>query len=189
MTTATRPMRADARRNRDAVLRAAAAVFAAEGITAPLDDIARAAGIGNATLYRNFPTRDDLLAAVMADSVDALLADSEVLEAGVAPAEALAEWMFRLAWGLRIWQDLPTCIASAVCDGGSPVRPVSERLTERTAELLARARARTRATGGVTADEVFQLVTAVAWAVDRFGDDEPAARRRVALATAGVLGS
>lgn len=185
MTTATRPMRADARRNRDAVLRAAATVFAAEGITAPLDDIARAAGIGNATLYRNFPTRDDLLAAVMVDSVDALLAESEVLEAGVAPAEALAEWMFRLAWGLRIWQDLPTCIASAVCDGGSPVRPVSERLTERTAELLARA----RATGGVTADEVFQLVTAVSWAVDRFGDDEPAARRRVALATAGVLGS
>lgn len=185
MTTATRPMRADARRNRDAVLQAAATVFAAEGITAPLDDIARAAGIGNATLYRNFPTRDDLLAAVMVDSVDALLAESEVLEAGVAPAEALAEWMFRLAWGLRIWQDLPTCIASAVCDGGSPVRPVSERLTERTAELLARA----RATGGVTADEVFQLVTAVSWAVDRFGDDEPAARRRVALATAGVLGS
>jgi AcrR family transcriptional regulator len=185
VTAATRPMRADARRNRDAVLRAAATVFAAEGITAPLDDIATAAGIGNATLYRNFPTRDDLLAAVMADSVDALLADSEVLEAGVAPAEALSEWMFRLAWGLRIWQDLPTCIASAVRDGGSPVRPVSERLTDRTAELLTRA----RPDGGVTAGEVFQLLTAVSWAVDRFGDDEAAARRRVALATVGVLGS
>lgn len=183
MPTATRPLRADARRNREAVLRAAATVFAADGITAPLDDIATAAGIGNATLYRNFPTRDDLLAAVMVDSVDALVAESEVLEGSAAPAEALGEWMFRLAWGLRIWQDLPTCIASAVRDGDSPVRPVSERLTERTAELLARA----RPDGGVTADEVFQLVTAVSWAVDRFGDDEPAARRRVALATAGVL--
>jgi hypothetical protein len=121
----------------------------------------------------------------MVDSVDALLADSEVLEADVAPAGALAEWMFRLAWGLRIWQDLPTCIASAVRDGGSPVRPVSERLTDRTGELLTRA----RPDGGVTAGEVFQLLTAVSWAIDRFGDDEAAARRRVALATVGVLGS
>jgi AcrR family transcriptional regulator len=65
--TEGRPLRADARRNRERILRAAREAFAAEGIAVPLDEIARRAGVGNATLYRRFPTRQDLIAAVFAD--------------------------------------------------------------------------------------------------------------------------
>src|SRR4051795_3201202 len=60
-------LRADATRNREAIVEAARAVFAEQGLEAPLDEIARRAGTGNATLYRRFPTRGDLIAAVFAE--------------------------------------------------------------------------------------------------------------------------
>jgi AcrR family transcriptional regulator len=60
-------LRADAERNRVALLAAAREVFSEHGLDASLDEIARRAGVGNATLYRRFPTRQDLIAAVFAD--------------------------------------------------------------------------------------------------------------------------
>jgi AcrR family transcriptional regulator len=77
-----------------ALVEAAQAVFAELGTQAPLDEIARRAGIGNATLYRHFPTRDDLLIAVYADEVTALSASGEKLLAGDRePLDALFEWL------------------------------------------------------------------------------------------------
>ncbi|MBO0680185.1 TetR/AcrR family transcriptional regulator [Mycolicibacterium sp. S2-37] len=182
-----RRMRADAQRNREAILRAARATFADEGILAPLDGIATAAGLGNATLYRNFPTREDLVAAVIDDSVAELLADSAEFEQEPSAQAALRRWLYELAWRLRSWQDLPTGIAVAFADSDSPVQTVCARLTARTADFLDRFRREERGAAAVTADEVFQLVTAVSWAMDRFGDDARSARRRVDLATAGVF--
>lgn len=182
-----RPMRADARRNRAAILRAARAAFEADGIFAPLDGIATAAEVGNATLYRNFPTREDLLSAVIEDSVRDLLEQSQTYARELNAPEALREWLFRVTWGLRIWHDLPTCIATAHAHENpeSPVQTVLTRLIERTEHFLAPVRAGGAAEVG--AEEVFQLVTAVSWAVDRYGDDPPRARARVRLATAGVF--
>ncbi len=74
-------LRADAARNRAAIVEAARAVFAEQGLDAPLDEIARRAGTGNATLYRRFPTRGDLIAAVFADRMTEHL---EAVEAGLA---------------------------------------------------------------------------------------------------------
>ncbi|MDX1892826.1 TetR/AcrR family transcriptional regulator [Mycolicibacterium sp. 050158] len=185
---APRALRADARRNRDAILRAARTIFETDGIFAPIDGIACAAGVGNATLYRNFPTRDDLLAAVIEDGVAELLEQSAALESELDPGEALREWLYRLAWQLRIWNDLPTCIATALEDADSPVQDVSTRLVGRTRDVLHRATAAGAACPDVTADEVFELVTALSWAIDRFGDDPERARHRVDLATAGVFG-
>lgn len=178
-------MRADARRNREAILTAAREVFDDEGILASIDAIAARAGVGNATLYRNFPARDDLLAAVMEDSVRAIIEESADLD-GLEADAALREWMFRLTWQLRVWQNLPTCIADAIEDVNSPVRTMCTRLTNRTAELLDRARDSGAATH-VEAGALFELLTALSWGVDRFGDDEASARARVAFATAGVL--
>ena len=73
-------LRADAARNRAAIVEAARAVFAEQGLDAPLDEIARRAGTGNATLYRRFPTRGDLIAAVFADWMTEPL---EAVEAGL----------------------------------------------------------------------------------------------------------
>jgi AcrR family transcriptional regulator len=70
-------LRADAVRNREAIVDAARAVFAEQGLDAPLDDIAKRAGTGNATLYRRFPTRGDLIEAVFADRMAEHLAAVE----------------------------------------------------------------------------------------------------------------
>ena len=74
-------LRADAARNREAIVDAARAVFAEQGLDAPLDEIAKRSGTGNATLYRRFPTRADLVAAVFADR---MAAHAEAVETALA---------------------------------------------------------------------------------------------------------
>ena len=184
---ATRPRRADAQRNRDAILRAARETFEAEGVLASLDGIALRAGVGNATLYRNFPTRDDLLAAVIESSISAALTEADALSQALAPRAALVEWLVRLTWRLRIWYDLPSCLVTALGDAASPMTSACAPLRARTAAILDAAKESGDVVATVTADEVFELALALSWAVDRFRDDEAAARRRVTLATAGMF--
>jgi AcrR family transcriptional regulator len=88
-----RQQRADACRNRDRLLEAAAAAFAAKGAEVPLEEVARGAGVGIATLYRHFPTRDSLIAAVYRHEVDILCQQADDLLATLPPDQALAEWM------------------------------------------------------------------------------------------------
>lgn len=185
--TLPRPIRADAQRNRDAILGAARAVFEEQGVLASLDGIAVRAGVGNATLYRNFPTRDDLLAAVMASKLASMLSTAQELSGSPDARKALEEWLFLLTWQLRIWHDLPYCVASAQGDPDSSMNATSRQLLDRTGNLLDNARNAGMASSTVTATDLFELVTALSWGVDRFGDDEPAARRRVAFATAGIF--
>ncbi|WP_327091154.1 TetR/AcrR family transcriptional regulator [Nonomuraea sp. NBC_01738] len=87
------PRRADAARNAEALLATARAVFAEQGSDASLDDIAKRAGVGNATLYRHFPTRADLLAAVYAEEVSALCAEATNSLNAASPADALFTWL------------------------------------------------------------------------------------------------
>jgi AcrR family transcriptional regulator len=86
-------MRADARRNYEALLSAASEMFSSRGPDAPLDEIARLAGVGNATLYRHFPTRRDLLVAVCIDDVDALCALGNRLQQQTNADKALKRWL------------------------------------------------------------------------------------------------
>ncbi|MFE2723635.1 TetR/AcrR family transcriptional regulator [Kitasatospora sp. NPDC059327] len=93
---AQRPRRADAARNFDALLVAAREAFAEHGAEASLEDIARRAGVGIGTLYRNFPTRRHLFETVYANEVNELSRLAEELS-GRAPWEALAGWLRRFA--------------------------------------------------------------------------------------------
>ncbi|MEN2987584.1 helix-turn-helix domain-containing protein [Tistrella sp. BH-R2-4] len=95
MPPVARRVRADARRNEDAVLEAAKAVFAISGVEAPVREIAARAGVGVGTLYRRFPKRADLVAAVFRREVDACAAEAASLAARHPPAEALALWLRR----------------------------------------------------------------------------------------------
>lgn len=91
---AVRPKRADARRNEEALLDAAAAVFVASGVEAPIRDIATKAGVGTATIYRHFPTRADLIVAVYRHQVETLAeAGPALLETSAAPHAALTRWI------------------------------------------------------------------------------------------------
>src|SRR5437764_12758192 len=90
-----RRLRADARRNLDGLLEAAKTVFATSGVDAPAKEIADLAGVGVGTLYRHFPQRSDLVAAVLSREIDGLAAAGPALSAAHEPGEALAKWLGR----------------------------------------------------------------------------------------------
>ncbi|MEQ0565270.1 TetR/AcrR family transcriptional regulator [Amycolatopsis sp. NEAU-NG30] len=91
-----KPKRADARRNEKTLLDAAAAVFVASGVDAPVREIAAKAGVGMGTIYRHFPTRADLIIAVFRHQVDACVAAGPaLLAANESPFRALAQWVDR----------------------------------------------------------------------------------------------
>ncbi len=93
LISADRPLRSDAVRNRELLITAAAAAFAARGAEVPLEDIARDAGVGIGTLYRHFPTRDSLVESVYRHEVDVLVERADDLLATLPPDQALEEWM------------------------------------------------------------------------------------------------
>ncbi|GGW72442.1 TetR/AcrR family transcriptional regulator [Streptomyces xantholiticus] len=89
-----RGKRADAQRNRQTVLAAAADVFATSGVDAPIRQIAARAGVGMATIYRHFPTRADLVTAVYRHQIEACAeAGPNLLASADSPFEALRQWV------------------------------------------------------------------------------------------------
>lgn len=153
---ALRPrVRADARRNEDAVLAAAKAVFATSGIDAPVREIAGKAGVGVATLYRRFPKRSDLVAAVFRGEVDACAADAFLLDSKMPPGEALESWLRRYAAFTATKRGLATALHSG--DPAFDTPPAYFRASFKPAlqSLLAAA----RAAGDVRADvDAFDLL-------------------------------
>ncbi len=153
-TIARRPLRADARRNRDKVLAAAAAAFAESGLEAQVEDIARRAGVGVGTVYRHFPTKEKLVEALAAAHFERL--------AGIAE-EALQErgepWA---SFSGAIWRSAKAAAADlAWCEiiGGHPsaARAASSgqmRLAEAMTALIARAQAAGVMREDATVDDV-----------------------------------
>lgn len=90
-----RRKRADAQRNVDALLDAAKAVFARSGVDAPAKEITDLAGVGVGTLYRHFPRRADLVAAVLEHEIDACVDAAVEIRDAYGPTEALAKWVHR----------------------------------------------------------------------------------------------
>ena len=91
-----RRLRADARRNAEALLDAAKAVFASSGVDAPAKEIANAAGVGVGTLYRHFPRRADLVLAVFRREVEDCADAASTLASENPPDVALEKWLYRL---------------------------------------------------------------------------------------------
>ncbi len=108
----SRPLRADAQRNTNALLEAALAVFATSGVDAPVREIAAKAGVGVGTVYRHFPQRSDLIVAVFRRQVDACADAASVLAAEHAPGVALALWIQRYADFIATKRGLATALHS-----------------------------------------------------------------------------
>ena len=111
-TAQSQPVRADAQRNKEALLEAALAVFATSGVDAPVREIAAKAGVGVGTLYRHFPQRSDLIVGVFRRQVDACADAAAVLAANHAPGEALALWLQRFADFIATKRGLATALHS-----------------------------------------------------------------------------
>ncbi|BBZ46041.1 TetR/AcrR family transcriptional regulator [Mycobacterium parmense] len=101
MAQPARPLRADAARNRMRVLQVAYETFAAEGLSVPVDEIARRAGVGAGTVYRHFPTKEALFHAVIADRLQHIVDDGYALLGSDRPGEALFTFLrsMVLQWG------------------------------------------------------------------------------------------
>lgn len=101
MAHPARPLRADAARNRARVLEVAYQTFAAEGLSVPIDEIARRAGVGAGTVYRHFPTKEDLFRAVVDDRIRNIVDEGRALAASEDPGEALFTFVrsMVLQWG------------------------------------------------------------------------------------------
>lgn len=149
-------LRADAARNRAAIVEAARAVFAEHGLDAPLDEIARLAGTGNATLYRRFPTRGDLIAAVFGERMNEHLEAVRTALAHADPWEGFA-FYFRAATAMQARDrgiaDLVTMNLSAT--------PEIERLRTESFAGLVRLIERAQAAGVLRADFTTQDVVVV----------------------------
>ena len=92
-----RTLRKDAQRNRDLLLAVAAEQFSEHSVDVPLEDVARAAGVGIGTLYRHFPTRGALVEAVYRREVEQLCDSADELLRTMSPEDALAAWMQNFA--------------------------------------------------------------------------------------------
>jgi AcrR family transcriptional regulator len=133
--TARKP-RADAQRNRERILEVAKQVFTRRGAEASMDEIAKRAKIGPGTLYRHFPTRDDLLAAVYISEVEKLAEAQRKFSTELAPIEALRAWMLVFIDYIAAKKIIAPAL-NAMAGGPSRVFQQTNRLMEEAANALA----------------------------------------------------
>ena len=179
-----RPVRADARRNIDALLRAARKVFDVSGVDAPVKEIADRAGVGVGTLYRHFPKRPDLIKAIIRKEVDACAEAASLLAAKHSPAEALALWMQRLVDLVATKRGLAGALHSGNPAYQSLPDYVLGRLTPALQGLLDAAAAAGTIRTDVEAPEL--LLAGMRVAAPASDGDIALARRMVALMVDGV---
>ncbi|MET1073037.1 MAG: helix-turn-helix domain-containing protein [Umezawaea sp.] len=181
---ASRPLRADARRNRAKLLAVAAEVFAAHGTDASLDEIAKRAEVGPGTLYRHFPTRQDLLAELLRDRVDALAAKAAELLASPSPGAALNTWLEAVAEHATTYRGLAGVLITA--ERSEVLAACHDEMRAAGAALVDRAKEDGALRGDVALTEVFDLVNAVAWAGEQGDDPTRRTRRLLALVLDGL---
>ncbi|MGW0997845.1 TetR/AcrR family transcriptional regulator [Streptomyces sp. NPDC002520] len=185
--TRIRPMRADARRNYERLLKVAAEAFAEHGENASLDDIAKRAGVGAGTLYRHFPTRQALLEAAYVDRIEALGARGEELAKQLPPGEALMRWLHEVCVATIQARGMKSLLGSAVTDGGSAGMTACGTVVKGTATRLVEA---AQAEGSLRADlqpvELLRLVHGVATASELANGHGEEIPRYLALLTEGL---
>jgi AcrR family transcriptional regulator len=176
-----RELRADARRNRERVLRAAQQLFATEGLGVSLDEIARRAGVGPGTVHRHFPAKEALYLAVAVHQVEQLAAEAEVLAATGDPATALFTQLSRMMASGAENVAVKSALMAAEFDLRAAAPDVAADLTRHVADLLDRAQAARAVRDDVTVEEVLALV-AGAFAAIRHAGAETSRRRSAHIA-------
>jgi AcrR family transcriptional regulator len=179
-----RPVRADAQRNTDTLLRAAMAVFATSGVDAPVREIAEKAGVGVGTVYRHFPQRSDLIAAVFRREIDACADAAPILAAEHEPGEALARWMQRYVDFVAAKRGLATALHSG--DPAYDTLPLyfQQRLQPALQSLLEPAARAGAVRGDISAQELLGAVASLCVHAYKQGPEH--ARRMVSLLADGL---
>jgi len=163
-------LRADARQNHARLISAATAAFAEKGADAPLEDIARRAGVGIGTLYRHFPSRVDLQAAVFRTQVRVVCEQGDALLQADAPDQAFAVWTRALAGYLVTKRGLSRALIDAVGVESELITSCWVTMRETTERLLEKAQQAGVIRSDVTGMDVMRLVHGVAVSSERDPD-------------------
>jgi AcrR family transcriptional regulator len=177
---AERPLRADARRNRENVLRAAREAFASSGYDVPLDEIAARAGVGPGTVYRHFPTKEALFEAVAMSRVDDLITDARSRADALDPGEAFFGFIARFADEAEAKRDMPDIIEI----GGESIQELYTAL----ARLLARAQAAGAVRDDIGVPELVVLLKSLITGVRSAPQDPALTARIIDIITDGLRG-
>ncbi|NUS73790.1 MAG: TetR/AcrR family transcriptional regulator [Corynebacteriales bacterium] len=168
--TSTRPLRADAARNRQLLLAAAAEEFARHGLDASIADIARRAGVGKGTVFRHFATKDDLLAAIVLDRIDALNTAGERLLHEADAGAALLEFLTIAA---RQRQQLDLSFLQEAGELNSEVGKVRAQMFHTVNRLVDRARERGAVRADIAGADIILLMCAPNYVASYVPDASP----------------
>jgi AcrR family transcriptional regulator len=183
-----RPMRADARRNYERLLREAAAAFAERGADdVSLEEIARRSCVGIGTLYRHFPTRQALLEAVYRDQVDTLARQAADFLSWESAGEALHAWLrAMMAFGVTK-KSLNKALLETIGKQSELLTSAGLVLRQCTAQLLERAQQAGAARGDVQGTDLLRLVHGMMLACDYSPSDPGQPERMLAMVLAGLM--
>ena len=160
-------MRSDARKNYDHILAVARDLLSGEGADASLRDIARKAGVGDGTLHRHFPTREALLEALLRTSFDALSARAGELAQCEEADEALLTWVREAIAVTHSYKGVIAPMVAAIADENSALHFSCVDLRQAGAGLLKRAQASGLARQDMDGNDLFALISALAWLADQ----------------------
>ncbi len=181
-------MRADAQRNRDRIVEVAREVFRDHGYDASLDEVAKRAGVGAGTLYRHFPTRENLLDAIMQSWVDRVdEAAGKALAHEGPPRELLLAWFSAYVALISLHKGGPAKITSAMGDTSSPIAHKCQVLSAAMDQVLTRLRDEGALRPGVDTVQVCRLVGGVAAVADQSDLDEAAIQPMLDVLADGLL--
>jgi AcrR family transcriptional regulator len=163
----SRPLRADAQRNRARVLEAAESVFAAEGLSVPVDLIAEKAGVGVGTLYRHFPTKEKLFEAIVIARIVDIAADARARIDADDPGSAFFGFLEHLVEESALKRDLIQALIGAGVEFELAVSDSKRELEAAVEELLAVAQRAGAVRADVSSTVVLSLVGATCVAAER----------------------
>ena len=184
---AGRPRRADAQRNYGQLVEQARIAFAEFGVDASLDEIARRAGVASGTLYRHFPTRLDLIGAVLAGQIAELVALGRGLLSAEDEFDALSAWLRAAVMHALTYRGLSAAVMNSALDRENGlVSSWHAELFEVGAALLARARQSGAVVANADEADVLKMIGAIAWAAQDAPDSSAQADRLLALLMNGL---
>ncbi|MGY1900058.1 TetR/AcrR family transcriptional regulator [Nocardia gipuzkoensis] len=185
-TSRARAPRADARRNRDHILGIAERYFSDHGVNGSLDAIAKQAGVGAGTLYRHFPNREALLAALLAARDEALVSRRDELRTRSATAaDALEGWLEALTEWAGAFDGLPEPLRATMTTSASPLAVTCQGFITTTEEFLHAAQREGSARSGVRARDLFLAALATSWARGAAMADDASAAALAGLIRSG----
>jgi len=182
----TRPLRADAARNRARVLAAAEEAFTAEGLAVPLDEIARRAGVGAGTVYRHFPTKEALFEAVILDRITRFVDTARKLATADDPGKAFFDFLHRLVVGASASKALVDALAGAPLATADLIINAKQELSVAGGELLTQAQRAGAVRRDVEIADVMALFAGTTLALQQPGVDDSLRERVFSVIREGL---